>query len=173
MISIRIDTSPAEKRLRSIGARLKQERLLRAIGVKMLDWIHRSFEAEGLEVKWRPLSPNTLASRSGGGKMLRVTGRLKRSFGMKVSGNTVEIGSPLDLAGWQHSGTKSYAIRPRSARALRFMSQSGAKFAKYVKHPGLPARPLIPSERLARRIAIDVVADEINRAVKGYGTSNV
>jgi phage gpG-like protein len=126
--------------------------------------VSQNFDSEGAERKWKPLAPNTIAS--GGSKILQRSGRLRKSFGMVVSGDTVTIGTPLQLASWHHSGTGPYEITARNAKWLRFQAQDGAKFAHVVHHPGLPARPLIPTARTAKRLASQTLSAEIARAVK-------
>lgn len=174
------------------------EELHRRIGVESLAWIGRNFRASGLERPWKPLRPSTLLARrvgrrAGTAKPLLNTGGLAGSFSFRATAAEVRTGSPMDLAKWHHGGTGPYEIRPRTKKALAFVSPFGAVkrpgvtrrllgrergreftsfrmagrskkafgqlpflVVKSVKHPGLPARPLLPSDRAALDIALKV-----------------
>jgi phage gpG-like protein len=163
MITVSINTKSAVSRLRRFGLALDRERLLRAVGTRLLTKVGEIFAFEG-QPRWKPLSPCTVAS--GGKRTLQRTGKLRRSFGMRVEGDTVIVGSALELATLHHHGTRPYWIRPRSAKALRFMTQGGTKFRHVVRHPGLLARPLLPTKGEARDLAVEVVKAEVKRTVK-------
>lgn len=165
MLKVTVDASRARTKLRRLAEGIDQERMLTLIGNQLLAWVEKNFQAEGLEKKWKPLAPNTLAERGGFGKILQRTGRLRRSFGKVTSGNRVEVRSLLELAAWHHHGTPPYQIRPRSAKLLRFQTQAGTKFSHLVNHPGLPSRKLLPSERAARKLALKVAQDLVSVAV--------
>ncbi|RJR29574.1 hypothetical protein C4564_02130, partial [Candidatus Microgenomates bacterium] len=89
-----------------------------------------------------------------GSPPLRVTGRLAQSFkAIVTSDKEVVVGSNLTIAQYQHFGTKPYVIRPRSKQALAFFTVKGRTIRKIVNHPGIPARPLLPSKTLASKLA--------------------
>lgn len=80
------------------------------------------------------------------------TGRLRDSVGQsyhpdhitRIHGWTVEVGTRVPYAKYHQEGTPPYTIRPREAKALRFVGNDGEwVFAREVRHPGLPARPFL------------------------------
>lgn len=54
---------------------------------------------------------------------------------------TIEVN--VEYAGYVHDGTRPHIIRPRNARALRFVIGGRVVFAKVVHHPGTRARPFL------------------------------
>jgi phage gpG-like protein len=67
----------------------------------------------------------------------------------KVSRERMEIGSKHRLVQFHEYGTgrygrsgQSFMIRPRRAKALRFIGPNGVRFAQVVENPGVPARPV-------------------------------
>lgn len=80
------------------------------------------------------------------------TGRLRDSVGQsyhpdhitRIHGWTLEVGTKVPYAMYHQQGTSAYVIRPREAKALRFVGNDGEwVFAREVHHPGLPARPFL------------------------------
>jgi HK97 gp10 family phage protein len=70
------------------------------------------------------------------------TGRLRGLIALiKVHDLHYVVGSPLKYAVYVERGTRPHIIRPRSARALRFMVGGETVFAKKVKHPGTKPQP--------------------------------
>lgn len=84
------------------------------------------------------------------------TGRLRSSiradpprlFTLRPS---VRVGSDLDYAEWVHDGTRPHTIRPRRAKALRFVVGGRVVYAKVVQHPGTRPRPFL--DRALREVA--------------------
>ena len=141
--------------------------LLSAIGDRHLGWIDENFRKGGAEKKWRPLSPNTIAARrQGSSAILQDTGRLKQSFVKKVESDRVDVGTEEKKAKWHHEGTKPFTIRPRAAKVLRFMTTGGFVFTRAVDHPGLAARPLLPSDTLGERLAFETAEAAVDAATK-------
>lgn len=168
---VRIESERARRALTSLGRKFETRRILKAIGASQLNWINRNFRAGGIERKWKPLSPNTLASRRGrGGQPLRDTGRLAQSFTATLDGSdAVIVGTTDKRAPWHHFGTRAYTIRPRNRTVLRFMTSRGVTFARKVEHPGLPARPLLPSKREAERLAVKSIRAFADKAIRETG----
>lgn len=111
--------------------------------------------------KWKELAPMTLLeSRKGG--ILAKSGRMLESFQQQVHGDTLMLnfdGTTESMrAAWHHSGTKSYTITPKKAKALKF----GGMY-----RPGLPARPLVglpPSDQaLVDNVAGNYLRTILNR----------
>ena len=87
-LQIVVDTTAARAKLTRVGQRFDEKKYLNLIGVALLYWVDQNFRKEGIEIKWRPLSPNTIAARrknGRGAKILQDTGRLKMSFIDKYS----------------------------------------------------------------------------------------
>lgn len=170
----KVDTKKADLKLNRLRRRLDKNIILRLLGQRFIRWVDMNFRQEGIEMKWKALSPGTIAGRRGGrassarfrgqniigsnigsagAKILQDTGRLKQSFTDRIIGDTVHIGTQSKIAEYHHFGTKPYTIVPVRAKVLVFMTSSGVKAAKRVNHPGLPARPLLPTKFAAERIA--------------------
>lgn len=176
-ISVQVEYKKAQAAVAKFGHQLEPRKLLAAIGNRHLGWVAENFKEEGAELKWPPLSPNTIAARRGGGggaRILQDTGRMRMSFvqrGVRVQGNTeVSVGTEDKRAEWHDQGTAPYVIHPRKAKRMAFKTANGLAFALVVHHPGLPKRPLIPSEKLGEELATGVIraiadkaADEANR----------
>lgn len=80
------------------------------------------------------------------------SGRLRDSVGQsyhpdhitRIHGWELEVGTKVPYAVFHQQGTSPYTIRPREAKALRFVGNNGEwVFAREVRHPGLPARPFL------------------------------
>ena len=154
---------------------LSQEQLAKLharYAIRGLQWVDDNFRQEGAltGTRWRPLSDNTVAARRQGSRtILQNNGGLRQSF-VKTSDSTqATVGSALQVAQWQHEGTKGpYPIVAKNARALAFVvAGAGIKVKSsfsstvtkrtYIKgtnllitqkvmHPGLVARPMLPDE---------------------------
>ena len=130
---------------------------LTLVGMDLLNEIHENFEVgggrSGFGAKWKKLSPNTLANRTGSTPLKR-SGDLKRTYNFDVSGNHVDVGSNSKIAAIHNDGTDPYTIRPKNKKLLSFKVAAGGQvFAKEVNHPGLPKRQQLPSITGARRIS--------------------
>lgn len=152
-----------DKEARATISRLKDinySQFFKTLGVEYQDWIDKNFRSQGQGIGhpgWKRLSPNTKAARRAKGtqgKILQVSGDLKRSFTARHRASFVEVGSAKKLAVWHHFGTKPYTIRPKKKKRLSFITVDGRVTARVVHHPGLPARPLIPNKRVGEKIAV-------------------
>lgn len=153
--------------------RITPDRFMKNVGQRLLAWTNQNFREEGAEAKWTPLSPNTLAARrkgrgSGGARILRDTGRMAQSFVLRVGHNEVEVGTADRKAVWHQGGTRPRTVTAKvPGKPMRFRTASGWRSKYEVHHPGMPARPLLPSERLAARLVMDVAQAFINRELGG------
>ena len=92
------------------------------------------------------------AGRRSLANILIARGDLRDSYATKsrhhlerISKAGLVIGSKHPLARFHEYGTNPYTIRPRRAKALRFVGSQGSQvFRGVVRHPGLPARPVTP-----------------------------
>jgi len=159
-INLKVEIAKAQRAIKRLGRKLETRQYLELVGSQLLHWVNQNFKDQGTEKKWKPLTPNTKAGRrkeGKGAKILQNTGRLKQSFVSKVmkDGNSVSVGTNNKVAKWHEFGTKPYVIRPKNKKMLKFPVVGGFAFAKKVNHPGLPARPMLPSEDRGRQIALE------------------
>lgn len=168
---ITLDSRDARRKIRRILQEMDARKLLKLIGMRQLKWINDNFVRSGAlqTPKWPPLSPNTVAGRrKGSSRPLMDTGRLRQSFVHRLVGSElVEVGTDMRYAEYHEHGTRPSVIRPRQAKALRFMTKDGVRYAKRVRHPGIPARPMLPTKAVATRLAMDVVDAAFKRVTRG------
>lgn len=119
---------------------------------------------------WRPLSPNTLASKRNS-KILNETGQLRDSLAYEASRREVVIGFADKKARWHQFGTRPYTIVPKNARMLRFMTPGGPAFASQVRHPGIPARPILGISQADEREILALVGEHVEMAPRRAGGS--
>lgn len=110
------DLAPA---LRSVGAMLKDEARLCFVE-----------QSSPYGMKWRPLSPVTVAKRrkgegSGEIQILRDTGRLMNSIAVNSSASSVEVGSNLVYAAIHQFGGMAGRNRKVSIPARPFLPTNG------------------------------------------------
>ena len=83
-----------------------------------------------------------------GGYMANPNSPALNSVGYRVEGDKIVVYSTWEGAKWFEEGTKPHIIRPKDKKSLRFRSTKGNKgfgnfvFAKEVKHPGTPPKPI-------------------------------
>ena len=53
------------------------------------------------------------------------------------------VGSDVEYATYVNDGTRPHTIRPRNARALRFVVGGEVVYARVVHHPGTRAKPFL------------------------------
>ena len=195
MIEVRVDAADAVRRLTALGAALDGRAMMDLVGQRTIAWIDRNFRVGGLERLWAPLSPNTVAARRAGkgagtAQPLRDTGRMAQSFtpgtpdsAYDVGVDYVTVGTNDEKAVFHQFGTRPYVIRPKNKKFLRFVTATpprGAKkpqkaqrgfysFAREVHHPGVPARPMLPSVGTARQLAEDTLQAYVDEVVRRRG----
>ena len=188
------------KRLTAAGGEVDDMRKVhRRIGVKLLQMVLFAFRKERSPEgkKWKGLRPNTIfGRRKKSSRILQDTGALMKSFSFSASRVQVRVGSRDPRSRWHQEGTRPYDIPkggPKKGVMLVFPVKGGVKikrkkgtpkkgtvgsgasktvaFAKSVRHPGLPARPMLPSLRTGRAVADKVTNDYLrevaNRANRG------
>jgi HK97 gp10 family phage protein len=83
------------------------------------------------------------------------TGRLRESISLiKVSDLHYVVGSPLEYAVFVERGTRPHIIRPKRARALRFVVGGETVFAARVVQPSRGGLVITPKQRRALRFEI-------------------
>lgn len=189
-IEIQIDTQVAQNRLETLRLRFSKRTLTKLIGLRLLQWVNQNFRQGGAERPWAPLSPNTIAGRrrgrgAGGAQMLRDTGHMAQSFTpgapdslYEETDDFVRVGTADRKAAWHHFGTAPYTIttkppdrrsrkNPKRPGYLLIMTPQGPIFRREVHHPGLPARPLLPSDPLARTLAEETLQAYVDQVARG------
>jgi len=180
MAGISVKTSGAstlEKASKFIADELeKGVEVHRRIGIKLVALIQKGFKEGGLEKKWKPLSRLTIFARGGGTTPLRKTGRLMKSFSFDASKNEVRVGSADFRAAIHEFGVKKIPkgggfLRPKKKKVLAFPhpdAPGGMAFATKVKHPGIPARPMLPSQKLADKTAVEITEMFVSDKAKEF-----
>lgn len=171
--AVKIDETKLFEKLAILLKDTAPEPYLRAIGLRLVGWVDKNFKAQGIETKWKPLSPSTIMNRrkgGGGAQALMDTGRLRMSFvsgeNPQINDMTVSVTSNVQYAPYHQFGTRPYVIRPRRAGGrLVFNGPNGKVFAAEVHHPGLPARPMLPSPGLARTLAIETLNAAVQKTI--------
>ena len=180
---ITVDSRGLDRKLDKLLRVMRPQSLLRLVASGQLGWIDRNFREEGAERGWKPLSPGTVyARRRGSSKPLQDTGRLKQSFTMRVAASQAVVGTNMIYAGFHHAGTKPYTITakgklltiPNPGGSVEFEGTKNGRldgkrgfFARSVNHPGLPARPLLPTKALAERMAAKTIEATLRKAGAG------
>lgn len=192
MLRIDLDVLKPRAMLERVKQALGPRLLLKVIGERFRNYIAESFDTHG-RGRWRPLAWSTVAQRTGGvGNPLVDTARYRNSFVAETDGqNWVEVGSNLKTVGGiplapiHEHGTGPYTIEVKSKQTLaaplgsvigfinsRKMSGTSkapgfVAFGPKVNHPGVPARPVLPDQQTAERLAAEVLDDALKRALKG------
>lgn len=187
---MRVDVSRAVRKLRGIRGDMTPEALLGQAADRVVREIDDTFRREGrFGEQWAPLSPGTIEGRrKSSSAPLQDTGRLRQSFvrgqPIRRTRSSVTIGTNLDYAEFHEKGVGPFGpIVPRRAKALTIPSPGGpAKFTKgrlkgkrgyFAKrvavHPGIPARPMIPTEPRAEMITRAAIVATIERILRKHG----
>ena len=128
--------------------------------------------------------------RRGGDQPLQDTGRrYKQSFVSETGGpgkdyatddrTFVEVGSNvktetgIPLGAIHEQGTGPFVIRVRQAKTLAARLRSGEwiRFGKEVNHPGIPARPVLPTQATAERLVVETVEEMLAMEVSRDGSA--
>lgn len=167
-VSVKVEWQKTAAALKKHGANITSDQVLAAIGLRVIRWMTDNINQKGIETRWPVMSPNTIAAnpnRSDGGQFSsRYRSRLVQSFTYVVTGKTVIVGTQDQYAGYHHFGTKPFTIRPVRAKRLRFVTAGGVRFAQIVHHPGIPSRSLLPTDQMARDLAVEVLRGVTNFA---------
>jgi phage gpG-like protein len=159
-ITTKFDAQLAIKALRDFENAIDEKVLYETIGQRLLGWINKNFKDEGTEKPWQRLAASTIARRRAGNitsaqgrtpggrvgisgislsgaKILQDTGRLKQSFVSRATNQSVIVGTALN-----------YATTHQFGRGR------------------IPARPMLPSEKIVELLAITTIDKVITIAVK-------
>lgn len=131
--------------------------LYKRIGIKLLNEISRTFETETHEGKrWKALSLATVMKRrkgkgEGRPRILQDTGTLRRSFVREVKRDYVRI--HIDPA-------------KKTIKEGKIVGTPIEYAPKHEFGEGVPKRPMLPSEKRALEIAIDVADKYVGENIK-------
>lgn len=146
-----------------LGVASTQE-LLGSIGESLLR-VNQERHDQGLAPDgstWEPLAPSTIAAGKRKGGPLNKTGRMLAAIHWQVIGDELRLGFDGSrdgmLAAIHHRGTSPYTISAVKARALKIGSNL---YRKRVRHPGLPARPLLGLPDSDIQLVTDVLDDHL------------
>lgn len=181
-VTINVTTLAAREKIERLAKAISPNILLRIIGFRLLSYVNESFKTHGRGA-WRPLAQLTLAMRTrGGDQPLQDTGQYRMSFVTEIGGKVgpgtdyetdertfVEVGSNvktpsgIPLGKIHEFGTGPFVIRVKQARTLSARLRSGEwiNFGKQVNHPGIPARPVLPTQATAERLIVEVVEEQL------------
>lgn len=183
-VTIEVTGTAAAEKIARLARLIGPAVLLKVIGQRLLSYVDESFKTRGRGA-WKPLAWSTVAMRRHGGSApLQDTGRYKQSFVKETDERTyVEVGTNLktrdgaSLGQIHEHGTGPYTIRPKNARVLAgkvgagtgaFQIIQGRRrmgagdyfiFGKEVHHPGVPARPVLPTKPTAERLVGEAVEE--------------
>ena len=116
---------------------------LRHIGVTVKSSVKRTFSAEGRPKKWA----SSKRADDEGGQTLSDTSRLRNSFTVAVSNNSVVVGTNVAYARVHHFGAKkgSFGTFPVAVKAHKRKGKQVKAHMRSVKLPwgDIPARPFM------------------------------
>ena len=177
-IKLEITSASGEKFFHLLSDALRPQTILTAIGGRFMSYVDESFRTRGRGT-WSPLSPLTLLMRKhGGGAPLQDSGRYKQSFVQETDnqsyvevGTNLKIESGLLLGAIHEFGTGPYTIRVKRAKTLAAQTRAGSWvfFGKEVHHPGIPARPVLPTKAVAERLVQQTLDAMLTRLAAQQG----
>lgn len=175
-ITITVDSKDARQKLQRLVNLINVRELLQAIGNRHVRWMVDNLRGAGIEQKHKTMAPSTILARpkrtSDNHFSSRWQGRLAQSFVARVIGrDAVSAGTEDEFAAFHHFGTNPHVIRPTQAKYLKFRMPDGTVFTKEVKHPGIPARPLLPTKKTAEKLAHDILNTIYDLKVKQAGVT--
>ncbi len=139
---------------------------LEIIGGAIKDSVDENFRVGGRPTPWaKSKRVKDEESRPGGeGQTLVSSGHLRDSFGIRVQGGSVFVGTNVPYAAIHDLGgtIKAHAIMPKNKKALKFMGRDGEVIRKKVMIPEIhmPQRQFLMVQ--------DEDWDEINRQLIDY-----
>lgn len=177
-VQISVNTTLGQAKIERLLKAVQPGTILNVIGARLTSYVDESFRTRG-RGQWQPLSPLTLELRKHGGDVpLQDTGRYKGSYVTETDNQTfVEVGtnlkteSGLSLGRIHEFGTGPFTIRVKRAKVLAAQTRSGnwIIFGKQVNHPGIPARPVLPSQVVAEKLIQETIDGMLSRITSPTG----
>lgn len=181
MLRIEVDMTNARSRLGKLEVAVGPKTVLKVITQRLVAYIDESFKTRGRGA-WRPLAASTLALRQRGGDVpLQDTGEYRKGWTGQIDPSApnppaltddetfVEVGTASGLARWHEYGTAPHQITAVNRKTLAARMRSGGYmvFGKTVNHPGMPARPVLPTAADATRLLQATVQAMLDRVAEG------
>lgn len=171
-ITVRLKGDPVTKLVELLGS---PKKMLQVIGLRLQSFVDESFRTQG-RGRWKPLAAMTVSLR-GSGAPLQRTSAYRQSFVTTSDDVTfVRIGSDNPLARFHEYGTGQnppggrgwYVIVPRTAKVLVASGPTGFSLVlgKFVRHPGVPARPVLPTQEQADKLGDETVTGMLEEVIK-------
>ena len=177
-VQISVNTTAGQAKIERLLKAVQPSTVLNVIAARLTAYVDESFRTRG-RGQWQALAPLTLELRKRGGDVpLQDTGRYKMSYVTETDGQTfVEVGtnlktdSGLSLGRIHEFGTGPYTIRVKRAKVLAAQLRSGTWmfFGKEIQHPGIPARPVLPSKAVAERMIQETIDGMLSRITAPTG----
>lgn len=175
-IGVHINFAAGHAKLDYLLETIKPKTILDLIGARWLSYIDQSFTTRGRGA-WPPLAQSTLDMRERGGNApLQDRGTYRADWTVKQTdsktfltiGNNIKTAGGIPLASIHEGGTGPYVIAARRAKVLAAKTRFGSWFffGKQVNHPGLPARPVLPTAAEAERMAVTTINEMFEITVK-------
>ena len=140
------------RRIDRSGSAVAKGQFTRAAGKRTMELIQEGFDRERSPTgrKWAPHAPGYAANTGPGAPgpgILNRTGSLRKSIRYRVtSAGEFSVSSPLRYAPYHQEGRRGpWQIRPRGGGTLRFEHWGQMRMAHSVQHPGIKARPFLPT----------------------------
>ncbi len=164
---VTLDISKLLARVAKTSAELAPANILRLIGMRLQSFVDESFRTQGRGA-WKPHAALTV-KLMGAHPLRQVTGEDRRSYTVKSDNSTyVEIGSELKKSEWMEFGTKPYSIHAKNGTLIaKARDGQWIPFGKSVNHPGIPARPALPTLRQGEELAREVAEALVRKATSG------
>jgi phage gpG-like protein len=164
---ISLDTERFGRLLQKLQQAFSSNEILTSFGETLLN-ANRERHRTGSDPEgqpWKPLKhPDQPQNRRGG--PLNRTGRMLQNLHYQVDGDTLRLGFDDGdgfPAKFHQEGSAAHDIVARNKKALVFMGI----VRKRVRHPGLPARPLLGFPESDKRLLEMVAADHLEEATNG------
>ena len=154
-------------RLDRLEARMKNiTPALKECGLVLIRSVAKNFAAGGRLVRWKP----SLRARTGGGKTLIKTARLKNSMTMKAFGRVLRVGTNVKYAAIHHLGgriRKNVKVKQHYRIITKAFGKSISGRKVLVRSHGrqmnmnMPARPFLMAQDADIRIFKRILSDHI------------
>lgn len=190
MLKIAIDAAAGKVKLQRLQAAVSARTILDVVKLRLLAWVDQNFKDAGTEHRWPPLAQTTVMLQGGPSGMTRQRNKPLETFRQKVHSlivgdKSLWVGFADEIqkiAAIHHFGSGPYIIEPVQKKVLAALLPGGMRvsiigpsgrtsegryliFGKRVHHPGIPRRPLIPSDSLAQRLVVETVEAMLEKVV--------
>lgn len=175
-IRINVDAEIGKEKLSRLKELFTGNVLLDTIAARLQAWMDAHFASGGRGdpdapsgTEWRPIAPLTALISGGSRTPLRKTGSFQGAFQVIPQYGTgrVEAGWPSEMQWLARLLNDGCGPIHATGKALKINGPSGPIFLKSTS--GIPARELLPSEAVARRMIVDTLEAALQRAISAIG----